>query len=72
MTHPDVGNLSLQTGDISDGGAYVYTGEHPIPAVGEIVSVQVQGMGQGEAPEVKMKVVRSDKHGIGLAFVDSE
>lgn len=72
LSHPEVGDLSLKTGDISDGGAYVFTGEHPIPAVGQIVTMQVQGMGEGEAPMVKMQVVRSDKNGIGLAFVDSE
>jgi hypothetical protein len=34
--------------------------------------LQVQGMGGGEAPVVKMKVVRSDNDGIGLAFVHDE
>lgn len=72
LSHPELGDLNLHTGDISDGGAYVYTEGHPVPALGQIVSMQVQGMGSGDAPVVKMKVIRSDKNGIGLAFVDDE
>lgn len=69
LSHPDVGNLDLHTGDISETGAYILSGGNDVPMPGELVSVQVQGMGGGEVPIVKMRVVRSDKDGIGLEFV---
>lgn len=72
LSHPDVGELRLKTGDISDGGAYILTEEEGILKVGEVVSVQVQGMGDGEAPVVKMRIVRMDKEGLGLEFVHDD
>ena len=72
LTHPDVGKVDLHTGDISDGGAYIFAEGNPLPQVGELVNVQVQGMGGGDAPVVKMKIVRVDGSGIGLAFINEE
>lgn len=69
LSHPEVGDLRLHTGDISDGGAYIYSEGKNIPKVGEIVNVQLQGIGGGEAPVVKMRIVRLDKTGMGLEFV---
>ena len=69
LSHPKVGELELYTGNISDTGAYILTGENRSPLIGEVVSVQVTGMGGGDAPLVKMRVVRSDSKGIGLEFV---
>ncbi len=70
LSHPQLGELNLHTGDISDGGAYVFSGGNSLPSIGELVDVQVQGMGGGDAPILKMRVVRLDNHGIGLEFVD--
>ncbi|WP_206045384.1 PilZ domain-containing protein [Oceanicoccus sagamiensis] len=72
VSHPELGDLNLHTGDISDGGAYILSEGHQLPPIGEMVSVQVQGMGGGDAPVVKMKVVRLDNDGVGLAFVNEE
>lgn len=72
VTHPEVGELKLHTGDISDGGAYIFTEGNDIPQIGEIVNVQVQGIGGGDAPVVKMKIVRLDKTGMGLEFIRDE
>ncbi len=69
LSHPDVGELDLFTGNISDTGAYILTDDNGPVKVGEIVSVQVTGMGGGDAPVVKMRVVRSDAKGVGLEFV---
>lgn len=69
LSHPDVGDLKLHTGDISDGGAYIFSEGNKIPEVGEVVKVQVQGIGGGEAPIVKMRIVRLDKSGMGLEFI---
>lgn len=70
LSHPSVGDVDLHTGDISDGGAYILSEGNSLPDVGECVNVQVQGMGSGEAPVVKMRIVRMDNKGIGLEFVD--
>lgn len=70
LSHPAVGDVKLRTGDISDTGAYILAEGHAMPGVGECVNVQVQGMGSGEAPVVKMRIVRIDNKGIGLEFVD--
>ena len=72
LSHPEVGDLSLHTGDISDGGAYILAEGNDLPQVGETVMVQVQGMGGGDAPLVKMRIVRVDKTGIGLEFINDE
>lgn len=70
LSHPAVGDVDLHTGDISDSGAYILAEGHPMPDIGECVSVQVQGMGAGDAPLVKMRIVRIDNKGIGLEFID--
>lgn len=72
LSHPDVGDLDLHTGDISDGGAFIVGEGGALPSVGEVVLVQVQGVGGGDAPKVKMRVVRTDTDGIGLEFVTDE
>ena len=72
LSHPDIGDLRLHTGDISDGGAYIFSEGNEIPTVGEIVNVQVQGIGGGEAPIVKMRIVRLDNAGMGLEFIQDE
>lgn len=69
LSHPETGELSLHTADISDGGAFILAEGNELPSVGQSVSVQVQGIGDGEAPVVTMRVVRSDNAGIGLEFI---
>ena len=69
LTHPEVGDLNLHTRDISDTGAYILSEGQSTPEIGEIVQVQVQGIGGGDAPLVKMRVVRLDDDGMGLEFV---
>jgi hypothetical protein len=72
LTHPVMGEFLLNTGDISDGGAYVYEKDAPLPEIGEIVDIQVQGLPDGLAPVVKMRVRRKDKSGIGMSYLDAE
>lgn len=72
LSHPEVGQLELHTRDISDGGAYIDAEGNPLPRVGEVVNVQLQGIGEGEAPIVKMRIVRFDKGGIGLQFIGGD
>lgn len=68
LSHPSVGQVLLESGDISDSGVFLYTGEITPPEVGERVTIQMTGMPM-EAPIVTMKVVRHISEGIGLQFV---
>lgn len=70
LWHPQLGELRLQTRDISDGGAYCASGSIDGLAVGDSVEVQVQGLPGGSAPVVAMRVVRVDAEGVALAFID--
>lgn len=73
LSHPQVGDLKLHTSDISESGAFILAEGNDLPAVGEIVEVQVQGLGGGgSGPLVKMRIVRFDSQGIGLQFVDED
>lgn len=72
LTHPEVGDLNLKTGDISDGGAYIITDGDGSLGVGDVVSVQVQGLPGGEAPVLSMRIVRMDKQGVGLEFIQPD
>ena len=67
VTHPDAGEILSHTRDISDSGAFIVTHGENI-AVGDIVDVQVQGLPGGDAPVVRMRIVRLDKDGMGLEF----
>ncbi len=68
VTHPGAGEILSHTRDISDSGAFIVTHGENI-AVGDIVDVQVQGLPGGDAPVVRMRIVRLDKDGMGLEFV---
>jgi hypothetical protein len=72
LKHPSMGEHQTHTRDISDGGAFVLTEGMALPAMGEIVEVQVQGLPGEPAPIVRMRVVRIDKDGIGLEFIEDE
>jgi len=53
FTHPSVGSVLLDSGDISDGGVFLFQGEITPPELGESVT---------------MKVVRYTHDGMGLQF----
>ena len=72
LKHSATEDHDLHTGDISDSGAYIVSGGKSLPHIGEIVSVQVQGLEGGDAPILKMRIVRTDKKGIGLEFVKED
>lgn len=69
LIHPEIGELMLHTSDISDSGAYIFSEGNTLPAIGEEVTVQVQGLPGDEAPLVGMRIVRADKDGIGLEYL---
>jgi hypothetical protein len=70
LTHPQIGAVEVHTRDISDGGAFVLAEEQALPALGEVVEVQLQGLSGEAVPVVRMRVVRVDKEGIGLQLLD--
>jgi len=72
LSHPKVGEQHSHTRDISEGGAFIMAEGIVLPEIGDVVEVQVQGLPGEAAPVVRMKVVRIDKEGVALEFLDSE
>ena len=68
ITHPSFGELTATTKDISDGGIFLVTEGHEMPPVGTIIQGQVQGL-TGDAPILKMEIMRAMPEGIGLRFI---
>ncbi|MGB3611704.1 MAG: PilZ domain-containing protein [Cellvibrio sp.] len=72
IKHEAIGELLVKTRDISDGGVFVILDPHQVPAIGTVVTGQVQGLME-DAPELKMEVVRVESTGVGLRFlIDDE
>lgn len=70
VVHPNIGEVMVNTRDISDGGIFLITEDVSMPPVGSIVNGQVQGMG-GEGPILKLEIVRVEPAGIGLKFINA-
>lgn len=68
IVHDSIGELLVKTRDISDGGVFVVLEPDQIPAVGTVVSGQVQGLLE-DAPVLQMEVVRVESVGVGLRFL---
>lgn len=71
IMHEDIGELLVKTRDISDGGVFVIIDPENIPAVGTVVTGQVQGL-MDEAPILAMEVVRIEPQGVGLRFLNQD
>jgi PilZ domain len=71
LSHPKVGEQLSHTRDISEGGAFILAENIVLPEIGDVVEVQVQGLPGEAAPVVSMRVVRIDKEGIALQFVEN-
>ncbi|TWI57662.1 PilZ domain-containing protein [Pseudomonas duriflava] len=70
ITHPTLGELIVQTRDLSDGGVYA---QHPTLTEWPI-GIQVQGQVLDlpiEAPVVNMELMRVDALGAGFRFLRS-
>ncbi|GAB4297866.1 MAG: hypothetical protein Kow0096_16150 [Thiohalomonadaceae bacterium] len=66
---PEIGSLTLQSGNLSDSGLYLCAGQSMPLRIGSEVCVRLkQALGDGEAPLVKARVVRIEEQGIGLHF----
>ena len=67
ISHPTIGTVVVSTRDLSDGGVFLVTDGSKLPPLGSVVDGQVQGPMENP-PVVKMKIVRIESGGIGLAF----
>lgn len=64
-------STSLHTRDLSNNGVFLEANEPEFPAVGTIVYIKLkQGLQDSEAPLVKAQVVRADKEGFALKFLE--
>ena len=68
IRHPSVGELIVHTGDISDGGVFIFSEGQALPPPGAAVKVQVQDL-PIDAPELDARIVRMDPEGVGLEFI---
>ncbi|TNC80942.1 MAG: PilZ domain-containing protein [Oleiphilus sp.] len=68
VSHPAIGDILVNTRDISDGGIFLLTEDIEMPPIGTILTGQVQGM-PVEAPVVQLEIVRVEPAGVGLRFV---
>ena len=68
VTHKDLGEIEVNSRDISDGGIFLVTNDMEMPPLGTIVEGQVQGL-MDDAPLVEMEIVRVETTGVGLRFV---
>lgn len=68
ISHESFGELVAATKDISDGGIFLLTENSEMPPIGTIIEGQVQGL-TGDAPVLKMEIMRLTPDGIGLKFI---
>lgn len=69
LSHPDIGSIEVKTMDISDGGICLVSPTTGLPPVGSQVKVQLIDT-PFEAPILNMIIVRLEKNGIGLKFLE--
>lgn len=70
VKHPELGEHTLLSRNVSDTGVFLFDKEHAVSKPGLILEVRVQGApGAEDAPTVKMEVVRVEESGIGLRFI---
>lgn len=70
VIHADIGEVVVNTRDISDGGIFLITDPVEMPPIGTVVKGQVQDMPGGEGPVLQLEIVRVESGGIGLRFVN--
>ncbi len=69
VSHPDIGKVMMKMQELTDKGIYILCEDVPIPPIGSIVQVQLQGMAE-EAPIVDMEVITVEPDRVGLRFVN--
>lgn len=66
VMHSQLGSVEVELRDISNGGAFLYTGDQFGLPVGETVRVQAQDL--EDAPVLSARIVRVESRGIALMF----
>lgn len=68
--HEDVGEVVVETRNVSDGGVYLLMDSRVIEtlSVGTVVKGQVIDLAES-GPVVTMEVVRTDLNGVGLRYI---
>lgn len=70
VSHPSLGIIELKAKDLSDGGVFVFLGNHIAPPVGTVVKARIKRhSGAINQNPVDMQVVHFHSGGMGLTFV---
>lgn len=70
---PELGALTLQSGNLSNSGLFLCADPSMPLQVGSEVCVRLkQSLGDGEPPLVKARVVRIEEQGIGIQFSEED
>ncbi len=70
ISHPSFGMIELKAKDLSDGGVFVFLGNHIAPPVGTVVKARIKRhTGVINVEPVDMQVVHMHSGGMGLMFV---
>ena len=70
ISHPSLGTIELKARDFSEGGVFVYLGNHIATPVGTVVKARIKRhTGLINVEPVDMQVVHHQGGGMGLKFV---
>lgn len=70
ISHPSFGMIELKAKDLSDGGIFVFLGNHIAPPTGTVVKARIKRhSGAINDEPVDMQVIHHQSGGMGLKFV---
>lgn len=70
---PELGALTLQSGNLSNSGLFLCADQSMPLQIGSEVCVRLkEALGDGEPPLVKARVVRIEEQGIGIQFEEED
>jgi hypothetical protein len=70
ISHPSIGTMELKAKDFSEGGIFVYLGNHIATPIGTVVKARIKRhTGAINAEPIDMQVVHHQDGGMGLKFV---
>lgn len=70
ISHPHMGIIELKAKDLSDGGVFVFLGQHVAIPIGTLLNVRIKRhTGIINIDPVSMRVVHHNSGGMGLMFI---
>lgn len=70
ISHPSFAPMQLRARDLSDGGVFVFLGNHIAPPVGTVIKARIKRhTGTLNQEPVDMRVIHHSQDGMGLMFV---